>query len=136
SRKAALTLQLIGLGAQSRDQVPELCAAGREFSMLASEQAQLYTSAVLQRRKENATLSARLSQRRSDLAVVKSDLETAKLQLGVQREQFAIQSQLVTQGYTARKTYLETKLLLQKAQGDVGNLAGKLQSATDAVSEA
>jgi len=136
SRKAALTLQLIRLEAQSRDQVPDFGAAEREFPMLASEQAQLYTSAVLQRRKENATLSARLSQRRSDLAVVKSDLETAKLQLEVQREQFAIQSQLVTQGYTARKTYLETKLLMQKAQGDVRNLEGKLQSATDAVSEA
>jgi membrane fusion protein, adhesin transport system len=136
SRRAALLLQLVRLEAQGRNETPDFGDIGRGFPSLALEQARLHTSTVLQRQKENATLSAKLAQRRSDLAVTQSDLETAKLQLDVQREQFAIQSRLVSQGYTARKTYLESKLMLQKAQGDVGNLEGKLRSAMDAVTEA
>lgn len=58
------------------------------------------------------------------------------MQLDVQREQFEIQSTLVTQGNTAKKTYLELKSHLQRAQGDVNNLEGRIQSALDAVNEA
>jgi HlyD family secretion protein/adhesin transport system membrane fusion protein len=136
SRKVALALQMVRLEAQDRGEIPDFKTAGQKYPQLVSEQLQLYTSSIQQRAKENATLAARLSQRRSDLLVVESDLKTAKLQVDVQREQFEIQSTLVIQGYTAKKTYLESKSLLQRAQGEVNSLEGKIQSALDAVNEA
>ena len=135
SRQVSLKLQLTRLEAQARDEVPHFGDIAKSYPSLAQEQAELYGSAITQRRNERATLQARVAQKKSDRDVVQSDLATAKLQLAVQREQFDIQSKLVEQGYTSRRTYLESKLMLQKAQGEVTNIEGRFRTAQQAAIE-
>ncbi|BBF92579.1 HlyD family type I secretion periplasmic adaptor subunit [Blastochloris tepida] len=136
SRKVALTLQLIRLNALSRGEVPNFSNVAPEHAALVSEQVQLYSSAVQQRQSEDATLAARIAQRQSELAGVRSDLANARLQAETQREQLAIQSKLIVNGHTSKKTYLEWKLAAQKAEGEIANLEAKLKSAEDAATEA
>jgi membrane fusion protein, adhesin transport system len=136
SRSASFRLQLIRLDAETRDELPQFGALGTEQPNLSAEQIKLYASAVSQRRKERATLAARVAQRRSDIAVASSDLATAGRQLAVQQEQFSIQGDLVKQGYTARKTYLDAKTTLQRAEGEAASLEGKLATAREALIEA
>lgn len=136
SRRVSLKLQLIRLEAQSKGEVPHFGDVAKSYPSLAEEQAELYGSALKQRRNEQATLISKIAQKRSDRTIVQSELETARLQLAVQQEQFGIQSKLVEQGYTSRRSFLEAKLMLQKAQGDVASTEGRLKVATDSVTEA
>jgi adhesin transport system membrane fusion protein len=136
SRRGALQLLGIRLDAESREEVPDFGALATSFPNLAAEQLDLYTKAIGQRRKERATLSARIAQRRSELAIARDDLETAQLQHEVQLEQFGIQKELVAKGLVSRKMFLEAKSQLQRAKGEASHLQGKLVTLNEAVSEA
>ena len=136
ARRAGLKLQLIRLEAQSRDEVPEFGELARAYPDLVAEQEKLNVSAVMQRHQEHVTLSARVAQKRGDIAMLTSDLQTARAQLAVQRELLSIQDSLQKSGLGARKNWLEAKSLTQRAEGEVLNLQGKLATAADALSEA
>jgi membrane fusion protein, adhesin transport system len=136
SRRASLKLQLIRLQAQSLDSVPDFSSLRHDYPDLVSEQEQLYFSAVAQRQREEATLMARASQKRSDIAMINSDLLTARAQAAVQLELFNIQESLRQSGNGARKNWLEAKAFLQRADGEVMNLQAKLATAQEVLAEA
>jgi membrane fusion protein, adhesin transport system len=100
------------------------------------QQEKLYVSSVIQRRQERATLEAKAAQKRSEIATLDSGLESARLQVEVQQELVALQDQLQRAGLGARKSWLEAKYVLQRAEGEIPNFEGKLVSARDAVIEA
>ena len=136
ARRASLKLQLIRLEAQSRDEVPDFGDLARQFPDLAAEQVKLHVSAVAQRQQEHATLSARVAQKRGEIAMLTSDLETARAQVAVQLELLSIQDGLQRFGTGARKNWLEAKALAQRAEGEVSNLQSKLATARSALAEA
>jgi adhesin transport system membrane fusion protein len=136
SRRAALKLQLLRLEAQSHDETPNFGSLAAEFPDLAAEQEKLNVSAVTQLRQEHATLSARAAQKRSDIAMLTSDLQTARSQYGVQLELLSIQDSLQRSGSGSRKNWLEAKSLLQRAEGEALNFENKLATARGALAEA
>jgi membrane fusion protein, adhesin transport system len=136
ARRANLKLQLIRIEAQSRDEIPDFAGLSKDFADLAAQQEKLYVSSVIQRRHERATLEAKAAQKRSEIATLNSGLESARAQVEVQQELVALQDGLQRAGLGARKSWLEAKYVLQRAEGEVPNFEGKLVSARDAVIEA
>ncbi|HEY6258941.1 MAG TPA: HlyD family type I secretion periplasmic adaptor subunit [Xanthobacteraceae bacterium] len=136
ARRAGLRLQLIRLAAQSRDEVADFGELAREFPDLAAEQEKLNVSAVMQRHQEHATLSAKVAQKRGEISMLTSDLQTARSQLAVQLELLSIQDSLQRSGSGSRKNWLEAKSLAQRAEGEVLSVENKLATARDALSEA
>lgn len=135
-RRASLMIQIIRLDALGRETAPNFGEIGKEHPDLAAEQAKLYASGLDQRRQERTTLAARIAQRRQDVATASAALETAKAQLPVARDLFEIQTKLVAKGYTATKTYLETKAALLRVEGDLATAETRLQTAIEAQAEA
>jgi adhesin transport system membrane fusion protein len=136
ARRANLRLQLIRIEAQSRNEIPDFGSLAKDFPDLTIQQEKLYVSSVIQRRQERATLEAKLAQKRSDISTLNSGLESARLQVEVQQELVALQDGLQRAGLGARKSWLEAKYVLQRAEGEIPNFEGKLASARDAVIEA
>ena len=136
ARRANLKLQLMRVEAQSRDEIPDFGSLAREFPDLAMQQEKLYVSSVIQRRQERATLEAKLAQKRGEITTLKSGLDSARLQVDVQQELVSLQDGLQRAGLGARKSWLEAKFVLQRAEGEIPNFEGKLASARDAVIEA
>jgi HlyD family secretion protein/adhesin transport system membrane fusion protein len=136
ARRANLKLQLIRIEAQSRDEIPDFGGLSKDFPDLAAQQEKLYVSSVIQRRHERATLEAKAAQKRSEIATLNSGLESARAQVEVQQELVALQDGLQRAGLGARKSWLEAKYVLQRAEGEIPNFEGKLVSARDAVIEA
>jgi HlyD family secretion protein/adhesin transport system membrane fusion protein len=136
ARRAALKLQLIRLEAQSRNEAPDFDNLGKIFPNLATEQEKLYVSAIIQRRHEHATLAARVAQKRGEITALASGLGSANSQVEVQRELVEMQESLKSLGTGSRKSLLEAKSVLQRAEGDSLNLQGKLDTAREALIEA
>jgi membrane fusion protein, adhesin transport system len=136
ARRAGLKLQLMRLEAQSRDEVADFGELARQFPDLAGEQERLNVSAVMERHQEHATLAARVAQKRSEITMLTSDLQTARAQLAVQTELLSIQDSLQKSGAGSRKNWLEAKSLVQRAEGEVLNLENKIATAVNALSEA
>jgi HlyD family secretion protein/adhesin transport system membrane fusion protein len=136
ARRASLKLQLIRLEAQSRGEVPDFGNLARQFPDLAAEQVKLYVSAVAQRQQEHASLLARVAQKRGEIAMLTSDLQTARAQVQLQLELLSIQEDLQKAAVGARKNLLEAKVLVQRAEGDAQNLQSKLATAKGALAEA
>jgi HlyD family secretion protein/adhesin transport system membrane fusion protein len=135
ARRAALKLQLIRLDAQRRGELPDFGDLGRQYPDQAAEQEKLNISALMQRHLEQATLSAKVAEKRDEIAMLTSDLETARSQVAVQHELLEIQDNLAKAHTGARKNWLEAKSLAQHAEGEVLNLENKLATAGDALSE-
>ncbi len=136
ARRANLKLQLMRIEAQSRDEIPDFGSLAKEFPDLAVQQEKLYVSSVIQRRQEHATLEAKLAQKRGEISTLNSGLESARAQVEVQQELVSLQDSLQKAGLGARKSWLEAKYVLQRAEGEIPNFEGKLASARDAVIEA
>ena len=136
ARRANLKLQLIRIEAQSRDEIPDFGSLAKDFPDLAAQQEKLYVSSVIQRRQERATLEAKLAQKRSEIVTLNAGLESARLQVEVQQELVSLQDGLQRAGLGARKSWLEAKYVLQRAEGEIPNYQGKLASAREAVIEA
>jgi membrane fusion protein, adhesin transport system len=135
-RFANLKLQLIRIEAQSRNEIPDFGSLAKQFPDLAAQQEKLYVSSVIQRRQESATLEAKAAQKRSEVATLNSGLESARAQVEVQQELVSLQDSLQRAGLGARKSWLEAKYVLQRAEGEIQNFEGKLVSASAAVVEA
>jgi membrane fusion protein, adhesin transport system len=135
-RLANLKLQLIRIEAQSRNEIPDFGSLAKQFPDLAAQQEKLYVSSVIQRRQESATLEAKAAQKRSEVATLNSGLESARAQVEVQQELVSLQDSLQRAGLGARKSWLEAKYVLQRAEGEIQNFEGKLVSASAAVVEA
>ncbi len=136
ARRASLKLQLIRLEAQSRDEPPDFGDLARRYPQLAAEQEKLHVSGLMQRHQENAALAARVAQKRGEIAMLTSDLESARAQAAVQFELLAIQDSLQKSGLGARRNWLEAKFQLQRAEGDALNFQSKLVTAREALVEA
>jgi len=136
ARRANLKLQLMRIEAQSRNEIPDFGSLAKDFPDLAMQQEKLYVSSVIQRRQERATLEARTAQKRSEVATLASSLESARAQVEVQQELVALQDNLQRGGLGSRKSWLEAKYVLQRAEGEIPNFEGKLASAKEAIAEA
>jgi len=89
----------------------------------------LYVSSVIQRRHEPATLEAKAAQKRSEIATLNSGLESARAQLKFSRNWLRCKTAFNERALGARKSWLEAKYVLQRAEGEVPNFEGKLVSA-------
>ena len=136
ARRANLKLQLIRIEAQTRDEIPDFGNLAKDYPSLAVQQEKLYVSSVFQRRQERTTLEAKVAQKRADIATLTAGLLSARAQAEVQQELVALQDSLQQAGLGARKSWLEAKYVLQRAEGEIPNFEGKLASARDAVAEA
>jgi len=136
ARRANLKLQLIRIEAQSQNTIPDFGSLAKEFPDLALQQEKLYVSSVIQRRQERATLEAKLTEKRSEISTLNAGLESAQAQVDVQQELVTLQDSLQKAGVGARKTWLEAKYVLARAEGEITNFEGKISLARDAVVEA
>jgi HlyD family type I secretion membrane fusion protein len=136
ARRANLKLQLMRIEAQSRDEIPDFGSLAREFPDLAMQQEKLYVSSVIQRCQVRATFEAKLAQKRGEITTPKSGLDSARLQVDVQQELVSLQDGRQRADLGARKSWLEAKYVLQRAEGEIPPFEGKLASARDVVIEA
>ena len=121
ARRANLKLQLIRIEAQSRDEIPDFGSLAKDFPDLAAKQEKLYVSSVIQRRQERATLEAKLAQKRSEIATLNAGLRICALEVEVRQELVSLQDGLQRAGLGARKSWLEAKYVLQRAEGEIPN---------------
>lgn len=136
ARRANLKLQLVRIEAQSRGEIPDFGGLAKEFPDLAVQQEKLYVSSVIQRRQERTTLEAKLAQKRGEIVTLNAGLASARAQVDVQQELVSLQDSLQRAGLGARKSWLEAKYVLERAEGEIPNFEAKLASARDAVAEA
>jgi adhesin transport system membrane fusion protein len=135
-RRASQMLQIARLDAEAREALPQFGAVGTAYPELAAEQARLHASSMNQRRQERATLTARVAQRRHEVSTQTAALETAKAQVPLARDLFEIQSQLISQGLTSRKNYVESRSALLRFEGERTTAETKLRTALEAQAEA
>jgi membrane fusion protein, adhesin transport system len=135
SRSASLQLTLERIDAVWSVRKPNFTPFKASFPQLVSQQQALYDTDMMAKVKETETLNTRIRQKQNDVETYGKEEASLAVQLKIQREQMAIQNELMSKGYTSKKAHLEARAATQKAESDYANVVGKTQSAREALKE-
>jgi HlyD family type I secretion membrane fusion protein len=103
---------------------------------LSDRQRDAFLANLRSRRKEQEALAARVDQREAEIAGLVARESLLQQQLETEREKVAIQSELLKEGYTSRRRYLEAKTQLHAAENDLASVSGQLGQARAGLGEA
>lgn len=135
SRATSLLMTVTRLEAEGAGLKPDLKKYMKEFPQLVQQQMAQYEANEAGRKQERETLQARIRQRQQDLSTFVRDEEILSKQYSIAKDQFGIQEELVRQGYTSKKLWLEGKAAMQKSESDLGNIRGRIATAKEALKE-
>lgn len=82
------------------------------------------------------TITARTSQRRAEATALARELKSLIRRQKIAKEQLKIQSDLIVNGYTSRRAYLDAKAHLEELNGQVIATRGRLEAAKEQIVEA
>lgn len=109
---------------------------GRNASKLSKQQLAAYAANVRARNRETEALSARVAQKKAEIDSITTELSLQDDQIALEKEKYAIQSDLLKEGYTSRRRYLEAKSEYQKSLAAKAGLEGRLAQARETLAEA
>ncbi len=103
---------------------------------LSDRQRDAFLANLRSRKKEQDALAARVDQREAEVAGLVARKALLEQQLETEREKVAIQSELLKEGYTSRRRYLEAKTQLHAVENDLAAVTGQLAQARAGLAEA
>lgn len=127
SRQAQLLLRQIELTASMSDAEPDFGSLGREYPGLAAEQMGLYRQSRMARQSEREQLTLAVEQAEGALLAARGQMESAKVQVAIEREQTTIREKTFAMGHTSRIAYLEAKSRLETANAKIAGLAAEIE---------
>lgn len=136
TRLAHLRLQDLRLKAHLENSALDFAHIGTKNPKLIAEQRKLFMVEKALEAKERQILESRIAQRKSEIKSHQKELESLKRQVLIQQEQLAMRENLLKDGYTSRRAYLETKATLETVTAQRITLAGRLENAREQLKEA
>jgi len=126
SRQAQLRLRQAALTAALNAAEPDFGFAMRDYPDLAAEQLSLHRQSLMTWQSERQQLVLAIEQSQGALAAGRAQLESAKAQIAIEREQTAIREKSFNLGHTSRIAYLEAKSRLESANAKLGSLQAEI----------
>jgi HlyD family secretion protein/adhesin transport system membrane fusion protein len=136
TRSASLKMTMARLEAQSMGRPLDISNFQREFPKLVEQQMALWNADEVARGKERETLQTRIRQRQQELITFEKEDAGVVEQLNIAKQQHAIQEELVGQGYSSKKMFLDSKSALQRSESDYIAFKGKIAAAKETLKEA
>lgn len=128
-RRANLLLRAERLTAQAEDREPDFIEFADEWPTLVAEQAAIFASTTRQHQAEIDVLTSREASAESEVSKTKADYSAQKELLEYAREQLSIQEELIEEGFTSRRAFLESKSAVASAQSDAAAAKARLEQA-------
>lgn len=135
-RKAALMSQIARLDAMAAGAEPDFSMLRKSYPELARDQMEVYQADIVLARSDRSVLETRIAQREGETASLAAEADSLATQVKIKEEQLDIQAQLLKQGYTSKRLYLDIKSSLEAARAQLINTRGRLASARKALQEA
>jgi membrane fusion protein, adhesin transport system len=126
SRQAQLRLRQAALTALLTGQKPDFGMVPGDYADLAAEQSSLYKQSLATWRSERQQLALTIEQAQGALVAGRAQLESAKTQIAIEREQTAIREKSFNRGHTSRIAFLEAKSRLEAANSKFGSLQAEV----------
>ena len=127
SRQGQLRLRQIALTASINAVDPNFGSLAREYPDLASEQTGLHQQNKAAWDSQRQQLSLAIGLAEGALAAGRAQLNSARVQIEIEREQTAIREKSFNLGHTSRIAYLEAKGRLEAANAKLGSLQAEIQ---------
>ncbi|WP_349358514.1 HlyD family type I secretion periplasmic adaptor subunit [Stappia sp.] len=133
-----LALEDARLDAEARGEarLPEALRGSVDQIDLSDRQRESFIANLRARKKEQEALAARVAQRRAEVASLAEREGVLLQQVETEREKFQIQTELLKEGYTSRRRYLDAKTQMHSAENDLAGVKGQLAQARAGLSEA
>ena len=122
SRQAQLRLRQSALTAALTAKEPDFGAVPRDYPELAAEQMSLHKQSLATWRSERQQLALAIEQAQGALLAGRAQLESARTQIAIEKEQTGIREKSFNMGHTSRIAYLEAKSRLEAANAKLGSI--------------
>jgi adhesin transport system membrane fusion protein len=127
SRQALLRLRQIELAATIADEEPVFGDLASDYPSLAEEQLASHKQNRMAWDSERQQLTFAIQQAEGALTAARAQLESAKIQIAIEREQTEIREKSFAMGHTSRVAFLEAKSRLEAANAKFGALLADIQ---------
>jgi adhesin transport system membrane fusion protein len=127
SRQGQLRLRQIALTAAIDGTEPDFGDLARSYPNLAMEQTALHRQNRMTWESERQQLLLAIKLAEGALAAGRAQLESARIQIEIEKEQTAIRERSFKLGHTSRIAYLEAKGRLEAAYSKLGSLQAEIQ---------
>lgn len=128
-RRANLLLRAERLAAQADDRMPDFSDFQSEWPSLISEQMAIFESSANQHKADMDVLEGREASADSEVRKTEADYKAQKELLEYAIEQLAIQEELIEEGFTSRRAYLEAKAAVSSSQASTAASKARLEQA-------
>ncbi|NND49903.1 MAG: HlyD family type I secretion periplasmic adaptor subunit, partial [Rhizobiales bacterium] len=135
-RAAVLELEQIRIDATLAGVEPDFGAIGAEFPELAADQARLYASDRVRIDETQATMKARIARSKASLASLSAQREAFEKRMEILSEQATMREQLLQEGFSSRREYLEARYRVEDVNQEMIANAGDVESARRTLDEA
>ncbi len=135
-RRANLMLRAERLAAQAEGRKPDFSNLQSAWPNLIAEQLAVFESSTSQHEADISVLIGREASAESEVRKAKADYKAQKELLGYATEQLAIQEELIEDGFTSRRAFLEAKSTVSSAQASSAASKARLEQAERAFSGA
>lgn len=135
-RAEALALQRQQLAALMSSTMLELRPSLGGRDELATDQLGVFRARLASRMQESRTLSARLEQRRSDLAATDNEIQGLKALVAIYVERLKDREPTVVRGLTTRRDFLADQAQLQQTRTQLAIAQGRLITQREQINEA
>jgi HlyD family type I secretion membrane fusion protein len=136
ARFASLNLEKIGIDASLTGNEPDFGEAGRAHAGIAANQLDLFRSQRRLETSQEQALRARIAQKKAEIEALSAQRDAVGSQLMIQREQLAMREQVLKEGFTSRKDYLDAQSRFRQAEADLASIGGRLATARQELAEA
>ena len=128
-RRANLMLRAERLAAQTEGRKPDFSNLQSAWPNLIAEQMSVFEAATSQFHADIEVLKGRESSAESEVRKAKADAKAQKELLGYSSEQLGIQEELIKDGFTSRRAYLEAKAAVSSAEAASAASKARLEQA-------
>ena len=135
-RVAQLMLKKQRLSALIEDRSPDFGDLVEQYPELAKEQLEVFIKSRESLSKEERTLRSRVMQRKTEISGLRNELESLERQVGIKQEQLGIRQRLLDEGYTSRRSYLDSKSDFENARSRAISVRGRIETGNERLEEA
>jgi len=126
SRQAQFRLRQVEVTASMHDREPDFGSLATEHPSLAAEQKELHRQNRMAWESEREQLILGVKQAEGAVVAGRAQMESAKTQVAIAREQTAIREKSFNLGHTSRIAYLEAKSQLEAANAKIASLVAEI----------
>lgn len=135
-RVAQLMLQKQRLAALIEDRSPDFGDLIEHYPELAKVQLEVFIKSRESLSKDERTLRSRVTQRKTEIAGLRNELESLERQVVIKQEQLGIRQRLLDEGYASRRSYLDSKSDFENARSRAISVRGQIETGNERLEEA